>query len=140
VLAADPKLQTQDGKLIWKDSLWKNKMIDFQRFATWVVFDFSVFEYNEKRFPAWFQSWMEFVLRWLDPRFFVLGDSDAEGQFIDTRQGRGMAPNDEGIAWLNSNYGEDSPFGLGNMLDDPYFDSFLVPELRFSAQIKPRLL
>jgi len=141
VLATDPKLQTEDGKLIWKSTgLWKNKMIDFQRFATWVVFDFSVFEYNEKRFPDWFQSWMEFVLRWLDPRFFVLeGDRDAEGQFIDTRQGRGMAPNDDGIKWLTSNYGEDSPFGLGNMLDDPYFDSFSVPELRFSAQIKPRL-
>ena len=140
VLATDPQLQTRDGKLIWKQVLWKNKMLDFQRFASWVVFDFSVYEFKEKRFPSWFQKWMEFVLRWLDPRFFVLGDRDAEGQFINSKTGMGMAPNAEGIKWLQATYGKDSPFGLGNMLDDPYFDGFVVPELRFSAQIKPRLV
>jgi hypothetical protein len=141
VLATNPKLQTRDGKLIWKNILWKNKMLDFQRFASWVVFDFSVYEFKEKRFPSWFQPWMDFVVRWLDPRFFVLeGNRDYEGQFINNRSGMGMAPNEEGVKWLQATYGEDSPFGLGNMLDDPYFDGFVVPELRFSAQIKPRLV
>jgi hypothetical protein len=141
VLATDPKLQTKDGKLIWKPILWKNKMIDFLRFATWVVFDLEDFETNEQRdLPPWFAPWMEFVLRFLDPHFFALYKvPNADGKFIDTRVGRGMAPNDAGIAWMNANFGEDSPFGLGNMLDDPYFDGFVTPELRFSAQIKPRL-
>lgn len=140
VLATDPKLQTRDGKLIWKDLLWKNKMVDFQRFASWVLFDFSVLQKTET-LPPWVEPWLDFVLRYLDPRFFVLGDEeDAQGQFIDTRSGRGFAPNEAGTKWLNDNFGEDSPFGLGNMLDDPYFDSYVTPELRFSAQIKPRIV
>lgn len=145
VLALDPKLQSRDGKLIWKRALWRNQMVDFQRFATWVVFDFSQFEFKEKQFPSWFEPWLAFVLKYLDPGFFVLkGNAVAgqrlDGRLIDFRKGRGMAPNEQGAEWLQANYGPESPFGLGSMLDDPYFDQFVVPELRFSMQIKPRLL
>jgi hypothetical protein len=140
MLAENESLQTRDGKLIWKGRLWQNKMIDFQRFATWTVFDLSVFEFKEKTNPQWFQNWLDFVMRWLDPRFLVLGKyPDAQGQFLDNRSGMGLAPNDKGVEWMQKTYGPDSAFGLGNMLDDPYFDEFVVTELHFSAQARPKI-
>lgn len=140
MLAASEKLQTRDGKAIWKDRLWQNKMIDFQRFATWTVWDLSVFDIKENETPEYFQKWISFVMRWLDPRFFVLkGNPDAQGQFLDNGKGMGLAPNKDGAEWMQKTYGPESSFGLGNMLDDPYFDEFVVPELRFSAQAKPKI-
>ena len=138
VLASDPKLRTRDGKALWMPLLG-NKMIDFQRFASWVVWDVQVFVYKEKRpVPVWYDAWFEFVVSWLDPRFFHIGDPEAKAQFLDLRSGFGLQPNKFGIEYLEERYGPSSPFGLGDMLDDPYFDEFVEPELRFSAQIKPR--
>jgi hypothetical protein len=50
----------------------------------------------------------------------------------------GMAPNDMGGQWLQEWYGPESKNGIGNMLDDPYFDIYEIKAPSFSAQIKPR--
>jgi hypothetical protein len=137
VLAADPALQSTDGKIIWKDILWQNKMIDFIRFSVWVIFDVSRYEEQFHKVPSWYKEWLEFVLRWIDPRFYILGsDPDAQGQLLDKDLSRGMAPNEEGAKWLQLNYGISSYYSIASMLDDKYFDEFLVKDIKFSQEVK----
>lgn len=137
VLAKDESLQTPDGIAIWKETLFQNKMIDFLRFACWAVIDIGFSEERELKYPPWYQSWLDFILRYLDPRFFNVTPGK-EAAWAD--RSMGMAPTKEGAAWLQEWYGPDSENGLGNMLDDPYFNDLVLPELTFSAQIKPKKL
>jgi hypothetical protein len=137
VLAADPSFQSNDGKIIWKATLWQNKMIDFIRFSVWVIFDVSRYEEQFKKLPDWYKEWLEFILRWIDPRFYILGsDADAQGQYLDKELSRGMAPNKEGCEWLQLNYGPTSYYSIASMLDDQYFDEFLVKDVQFSKEVK----
>jgi len=133
VLATADDLQTRDGTTFYKHTVWKNKMIDFVRFAVWAIVDLSFYEEQQVEYPAWYQKWLEFVLRWIDPKFFVLGK---KAEYVDPSLG--MAPNDEGGKWLQEWYGPESKNGIGNMLDDPYFDAYEIKDPAFSAQIKPR--
>lgn len=135
VLALDDRFQTPDGLAIWKKNMFRNKMIDFVRFAVWATFDCAIREGEYMTYPEWYEPWLEFVYRWIDPRFFINGAPN-DGEFVDPSMG--MCPNEKGAQWLQEWYGPESTKGIGNMLDDPYFNEFTMPELKFSAHIKPK--
>lgn len=110
VLATAPSLQSPDGKSLHKH-VWKNKMVDFMRFAVWAFKDLESLKHKKK----WHEDWLRFVLRWLDPHFFT-------GEFTDSEQG--FMANKAGGLWLQKKYGPSSNLGIGNMLDDVYFSDF----------------
>jgi hypothetical protein len=91
-------------------------MMDFVRFSVWAFIDLCASERKHKH--AWHEDWLDFVLRWIDVRFFIRGD------FVDPDQG--MMPTKKGGVWLQKRYGPHSFKGIGNMLDDPYFAEFRV--------------
>lgn len=127
-LAKSPKFQTSVGKEIWKPLVWQNKMIDFFRFAFWSIYMLSVRENDGRKLPSWYQSWLDFVLRWLDSRFFLLGkDPYAQAQFIEIDPAMGKKPTREGGAWLQYYYGPHSKYiqNVGDLLNDSYFNDLV---------------
>ena len=131
-LTFDPKYQTRDGLAFWKD-LMGNKMIDFHRFAVWSSFDIQMGALKQKsqglrqQYPAWFTEWRRFVSRWLVLQ--MMPDVDSSGR--DREKGlwlseNALVPNTIGAAYLQQHYSATSKLGLADMLDDPYFDEYVI--------------
>lgn len=137
VLANDKTLQSPDGIEFWKKDLFGNKMIDFQRFAVNVVVDVyeSVETKRVKEPPSWFTTWVQFVERWLDPKFLVVDD---ESGTAFNEPSNALAPSKKGTTWLQKYYGPKTNKGIGNMLDDEYFSDFVISTTSFETDAKLR--
>lgn len=126
--ALSTEQKTQDGEMLGWMLVYQNKMIDYLRFAVWAIVDYAELEAaqiiakKEFSYPEWYQEWFDFLSRWFHPD--LLPNGPRRPEYLD--KSNGFGPNEAGAKWLQSHYGPKAAKGIGNLLDDPYFDEFVT--------------
>jgi len=142
-MATSPNFCSPEGET-WRElGLLGNKMIDFHRFVVWAIMDISFHEGKTNYVPVWYKEWIEFVTRWVDIRLlpdFTNSTIKEKIEYISIKQVPGgdvpFIPTLKGSDLLNRLYGPQSVRGLGNMLDDPYFNEFVSEITYFEDNTK----